>query len=213
MTSQIHNQQQDDSSCLTLEKLGNYINAELANAELLRVKSHLTTCDFCSDALDGLMSLPSIEQAEEAVTSLNTAIAKRLSISTKTVPLRWRYGMAAAAMAIAAIFFFFPRHDSFETLPHLEYLVSQYQPRGAQLEIVSPANDAQFRGAVKFTWRNNTKPLILEILNNQERLLATVEAQSEFTLGKHLAPGLYYWKLLSGEELLHVGKFFVLSGR
>lgn len=210
MTSQTHSKQQDDSSCLTLEKLGKYINAELANTELLHAKSHIASCDFCSDALDGLMSLPNIDHAEDAVASLNTAIIKRLSITTKAVPLRWKYGTVAAAMVVASIFFFFPRHDSFETLPHLEYLANQYQPRASQLEVVSPTNDAEFKGTVKFEWHTNIKPLILEILNNREHLLETVKVQSgEFTYGRHLAPGLYYWKLLSGEELLHVGKFRV----
>lgn len=83
--------------------------------------------------------------------------------------------------------------------------------RAATLEILAPKNSSDVRGEIIFQWQGEPPAgLQLKILNNREDALFTFTATgTQLVFKEALPPGLYYWKLETAEELLHVGKFYV----
>lgn len=83
--------------------------------------------------------------------------------------------------------------------------------RSENFEIESPQDDSVFKEqqSIPFKWRNNIK-LILTILDNQEEevFMKKVEGKT-FDFNSNLKPGVYYWKLETEEDLLHLGKFTI----
>lgn len=83
--------------------------------------------------------------------------------------------------------------------------------RSAVWEILSPANDYVYDHPFFFRWkRASPLALKLKILSNTNRVIYTFAVTGrEFLFNKPLSPGLYYWKLESSQDLLHVGRFRV----
>jgi hypothetical protein len=88
------------------------------------------------------------------------------------------------------------------------------QNRSEDIEIVSPtiAQQYTFPATVRFRFKiENPNFLTLLIYNNREKKLFEKNSISSasYTLEAHLSPGLYYWKLLKDNDLVHVGKFII----
>jgi hypothetical protein len=83
--------------------------------------------------------------------------------------------------------------------------------RSSSVEVTSPRVGEEVAGEVRFSWHGGSGPeYTLEVLTNQEaRLHSVTVRESRFVFEKKLEPGLYYWKLVDGGELVYVGKFFV----
>lgn len=93
--------------------------------------------------------------------------------------------------------------------PNLEDLV-QTQFRSTSIEVISPAIGEIVQTPVTFRWKQFEKKITIKILSNKElTLVSSTLSGSSFTTPKKFAPGLYYWKLETAEELLYVGKFLV----
>jgi hypothetical protein len=94
--------------------------------------------------------------------------------------------------------------------PNLEDLVGN-EMRSGGIEVISPLNGAVVAHSVAFEWKGEGKgPFVLKVLTNTEKVYASrTISEPHLTLALDLSPGLYYWKLESGGELLYVGKFFV----
>ncbi len=95
---------------------------------------------------------------------------------------------------------------------NLEYMIgSNY--RSKSVEVMTPANGETLEGRIHFSWKALSKDaLLLKILNNRNETLYTYPIDSDkertvFEFEERLKPGLYYWKLESGVDLVHVGKF------
>ncbi len=98
---------------------------------------------------------------------------------------------------------------NFEESPNLEDLV-QTEFRSTTINILSPAIGEIVRTPIIFRWKQYDKPLKIKILSNKERtLVASTVRGDSFTTTKKFAPGLYYWKLETDDELLFMGKFLV----
>lgn len=89
--------------------------------------------------------------------------------------------------------------------------------RSGGLSAIRPANGADFEigQRVVFSWQAQAEqPLTLRLLNNREEEVFSRAAKGgrlESPVG--LAPGLYYWKLETEDDLIYVGKFFVGNQR
>ena len=112
-----------------------------------------------------------------------------------------------------------PKTDAKQAAPkkfrvntNLEAMVNSHT-RSAVWQILSPVNDVFYQGLLKFSWKQvAVKPLKLKILNNLNTILFTFEVTGKgFLFSKSLPAGLYYWKLESSDDLLHVVRFRVLK--
>ncbi|MBN1302187.1 MAG: zf-HC2 domain-containing protein [Melioribacteraceae bacterium] len=104
--------------------------------------------------------------------------------------------------------------DNFVAAPDMEKFMNQKFRSGDVIEIISPENDLLADGKIIFEWKKTTdKLLTLKILDNREHTLISISPESDkFVLNpveKNLEPGLYYWKLETADELLHLGRFFI----
>ena len=82
---------------------------------------------------------------------------------------------------------------------------------------VQPANDETFKKSeIEFRWTPQEEyaelagPLELRIMNNkQDQLYSFRVSEDHLTFDKKLELGLYYWALLSEDEMIYLGRFFV----
>jgi hypothetical protein len=83
--------------------------------------------------------------------------------------------------------------------------------RSGRFEALSPGNDSTLTGFIRFSWKPAlTKSHTLKIADNGNYVLYTYDITGRtFIFKEKLPPGLYYWKVESEQELLHVGKFKV----
>lgn len=98
---------------------------------------------------------------------------------------------------------------NFEVSPNMEDLV-QTQFRSISVEVLAPEINEVVQQPIMFKWEDVGEPLTLKILSNKERTLLSVPAvTTTYTAQRKFAPGLYYWKLETEDELIYVGKFLV----
>ncbi len=102
--------------------------------------------------------------------------------------------------------------QNFERNPFYDSLVGQTLRTGVNgVENVSPGIDEEKSVPVTFEWTGMEETdLFLQLLNNRAELIhnETVTGSS-FTYDGSLDPGLYYWRLESEDELVHVGRFVI----
>jgi hypothetical protein len=106
--------------------------------------------------------------------------------------------------------------ENFQPSARLDNLIEQTYQSPKLLANVSPPNDANFANEILFRWEfqedggKYAGPLELRILNSKEDELFkfTVE-NNQFRFDKGLPPGVYYWALLTEEEMAYLGRFYV----
>ena len=100
--------------------------------------------------------------------------------------------------------------NSFAELPELEGLVAE-EMRSPGIDGVSPDIGSYVNQPVIFDWKSGGNvPVMLSVLTNRDSLVYRSRiGRLPHVLQRSLAPGLYYWKLESGGELVFVGKFLV----
>lgn len=103
------------SGCLSFEASRAYLEGQLDIDQRSEVDAHLSHCDFCKDAVDGLLLAQESVDINSLVGSLNTALLKRseerredqgilFSFSRGT---RWGWISAAASVVIIGLFSFY----------------------------------------------------------------------------------------------------------
>lgn len=98
---------------------------------------------------------------------------------------------------------------NFVESPNMEDLV-QTQFRSISVEVITPKAGDIVKQPVVFRWKGMNEPLMLKILSNKERVIASAQSLTDsYTAAKTLPPGLYYWKLETKDELVYAGKFLV----
>jgi hypothetical protein len=102
---------------------------------------------------------------------------------------------------------------AFAENPELELLLAS-TVMGDSVYEVQPQKGTVAKGEILFQWKTDEqRDFYIEILDNQKRKVhqATIQkGQMSYALKPDtLSAGLYYWKLLDAEELLHTGKFIV----
>ena len=101
-------------------------------------------------------------------------------------------------------------HSTFSINPNLEYMVNS-KSRSFVIQVQSPSNNSLVSEEIFFAWSKFTQEAInLIILNNRNEIVfSSLVNDNQIKFKGKLAPGLYYWKLESQNELYHIGKFIV----
>jgi hypothetical protein len=106
--------------------------------------------------------------------------------------------------------------ENFLPSARLDDLIKQTYQSPQLLARVSPANDASFANEILFEWEfqkdgeRYAGPLELRILYNKEDELFNFKVENnQFRFDKELSPGVYYWALLTENEMAYLGKFYV----
>jgi tetratricopeptide (TPR) repeat protein len=89
-------QGEKEMPCLTFEQMLGYVEKNLPPAKRVEVEKHLTSCEFCSEALEGFATFPEKAKLQSMVESLNEQIKARYATETapeaKTTPISKRTG-------------------------------------------------------------------------------------------------------------------------
>lgn len=103
---------------------------------------------------------------------------------------------------------------NFQHSAYLDNLISQTYQSSTAIQGVEPENDVNFNGEMLFKWqfpgdeRQQPNGLELRILNNKEQeLYGFLVEGMKFSFEDQIDPGVYYWALLSEEEMLYLGRF------
>jgi len=142
----------------------------------------------------------------------------------------WRWYVAAAAILLtlsASLFFLLDRpnyiaesesltsttegtHQAFAPHPVLENFINRRLRGNTSIEMLSPGISDTAQSPITFRWKSSAQYYRITILSNRnERLWNAQVEKPEATFVGDLSPGLYYWKVSSGNTVLGVGKFIV----
>jgi tetratricopeptide (TPR) repeat protein len=107
-----------ETPCLTFEQMLGYVEKNLSPAKRVEVEKHLTSCEFCSEALEGFAAFPEKAKLRPMVESLNEQIQARYAVEAEpearfsladrlqSVVAAIRNGVATVIDALAT-----PRHN------------------------------------------------------------------------------------------------------
>jgi hypothetical protein len=101
---------------------------------------------------------------------------------------------------------------NFTAYPIYEYAIDEAtRSTDYSINIISPKIGEDVKDGLQFRWETDYKgPLYLEIFTNRDSLIFNEQPEdNKLVSAKKLKPGLYYWKLISKDDLLYVGKFLV----
>ena len=152
----------------------------------------------------------SAESADSVAASASTQVAEAPPVVAPPVEPRLQ---KETEMKVPEIIEIDPRElyaANFESSPYLDEMLTDIS-RAPSVTVLSPKNDANFTADIRFQWEPlEAEALYLKILNNRgEALFDFTPTDNQFVLTEDLAPGLYYWKLETEEELIYLGRFFV----
>jgi len=143
----------------------------------------------------------------------------------------WRWYAAAAAILLtlsASLFFLLDRpgyiaesgqtvekqvddRQAFAPHPVLENFIHRRLRGKAFIEMLSPSIGDTVQSPIKFQWKGSANTYRITILSNRNAQLWNKKVdEHQATFFGDLSPGLYYWKISSGNTLLGVGKFVVM---
>lgn len=216
--------------------LADYLTGELSEKETAAFEEHYFECRDCFQELrlaEDAVNLIEKEGPEVLAIpdSWGSRTLKTLAKSfTRKPQVRPRWRFAAVAIAALALLIIIavpfgllkfedktpPLADNFLPSPHLDDLVNQTYQSGYIISNVLPENDTNLDAGILFEWQIEEDgvaykgPLHLRILDNKdEELFRFTVAGGQFRLNEELAPGLYYWALLTESEMVYIGRFYV----
>jgi hypothetical protein len=106
--------------------------------------------------------------------------------------------------------------ENFKPSAKFDNLMQQIYLSNIVLITVRPHNDANFKNEILFQWeiKKNDLPykglFELKIYDNKENTLHRFFIRNnQFQLNEALSPGLYYWSLMTEDEMVHLGRFYV----
>lgn len=199
-----------------------FLARTLSPEEAEAFSEHFFNCDVCYEQLRLREEMQNLIRAEGKVLFADahaTQHERRRRFALPALKLKW-FLVPAVAVAIIAFFIITQTKDgskqfsgpSFDESANLEDVIRHPTYRSSRLlRVISPANGAIISGQARFRWRTEYGgPIYWKLLDNKEKVVASDTTRNdEYELKKTtLPPGLYYWKLESDEDLLHVGKFF-----
>jgi TolA-binding protein len=89
--------------CIAEETLLRYSKNMLSLEELRSVEEHLTECELCSDALDGLMTGVNEKQFRSRVTSIRQTLRRKLQLNEKRETFPFTRALAIAATVLLLV--------------------------------------------------------------------------------------------------------------
>jgi len=76
-------QDHKETPCLAFEQMLGYVEKTLSPAKRAEVEKHLTSCEFCSEALEGFAAFPEKAKLPAMVESLNEQIEARYAVEAE----------------------------------------------------------------------------------------------------------------------------------
>jgi len=213
-----------------------YIAGTLSEEERESFDEHCFGCDICFQELrlreemaclikrEGkVLFADYLKQRETRTRGIFRSILDKLPYFVSTFQPRWIYATAGVAIFILCVVIyrgaFMPGtvdrvSNPFAVSPYLEEMIIDVS-RSYSLIVHMPQPGDTIAGDPFFQWEKiEIQPIHLKILNNRGEELFTVTPEGHRYIHRQkLEPGLYYWKLESEEDLLFVGKFFVVPER
>jgi hypothetical protein len=202
----------------------------------LQIQSHLDECGYCKGEVMSLYDLRSDDEPVDGAGHPYFGRRKRLQMTLYRVAAAIVLTLAVSAIAVY-VFRQQGLHVPDQAVPppvlptdsvsvpsdatdvyaarfvpseNLEGLVGGAL-RSASVDVKSPVVGERVGGQLRFEWMGGLGPeYSLEILTNTEEARFNVAVREQrYVLNEKLEPGLYYWKLIDGGELVYVGKFIV----
>ncbi len=204
-----------------------YLTGELAEAAMHEFEQHYFQCEECFQELkigQGAVNLIEREGAEVLAIPATWLEKARQALAVIFSRRQWAFALAAILLLAASITLLkylsqptAPESyaENFQPSPRLDDLMRQTYQSPTLLAQVSPPNDTNFVEEIFFQWRladeqNYAGAFELRLLNNRgEELYKFKTDARQFHLDKKLKPGLYYWSLLTENEMAHLGRFYV----
>lgn len=143
--------------CLPEELLIRYAEGKLSADEARRVEEHISECEFCSDALDGIMQGANAQHFHSQLSSIKKIVHKKVRESepSATFPITRRLAVAATLLLIAISAWYVQYlvnnneqkifSDQFEPypVPDLENDTQQFAPAEKEYKtVVQPSQNA-----------------------------------------------------------------------
>jgi len=213
-----------------------YLTGELSQAEMSEFEQHYFQCEACFQELKigrDAVNLIEREGPEVLAIPISGWEKVRQALSAVFSPRQWqtrpRWAFAFAALILLIViglplgylkyFSQTPSPESyaenFQPSSRLDNLIRQTYQSPTLFSQVEPANDSNFADEISFRWelpeeQKYAGAFELRILNNKEEEIYRFKAeQQRFHFDKKLAPGLYYWALLTENEMAYLGRFYV----
>jgi len=211
-----------------------YLTSELSEEEMAAFEQHYFECEACWRELKiGQAAVTLIENEGPAVLAIPVSWREKARQVPSEVFSRPQWAFAKVAIAALALLLFIglplgywkyfhktpsPEFyaENFHPSARLDDLIEQTYQSPKLLSNVSPPNDANFDDEILFRWElqddgaKYAGPLELRILNNKEdELFRFAVKNDQFRFDKKLPPGVYYWALLTAEEMAYLGRFYV----
>lgn len=220
------------------ELIASYLADELSESDKLAFEEHYFECGECLAELKVAAGAVQIIRQEGPEAFSESTSPASISVVTvrdffagliETVQRRLTLAVAVVLFLIIAvspfIYFQLTRSPSsgesyaanFEPSSVLESFMLQTLRSNQFVIDVQPANDETFKKSeIEFRWTVHEEyaeiagPLELRIMNNkQDQLYSFQVREDRLTFDKKLEPGLYYWAVLSEDEMIYLGRFFV----
>jgi hypothetical protein len=216
-----------------------YLSEELSESDKLSFEKHYFECEECFAELKAATDAVQVirQEGQRAFSKSTTSFASGLSTSVRkflthligAVQRRPAFVAAIALVvivALSALIYFQIVHNpsggaqyaaKFQPSPALESYMQQTLKSSQYVLEAHPPNNATFKKpAIEFGWTLQDEhaeiagPLELRILNNKQKQLYSFQVKgNRLAFDEKLDPGLYYWALLSENEMIYLGRFFV----
>ncbi len=218
--------------------IAGYVTEELSEKEMRDFEAHYFECSVCSEGVRLAAAAASILAEDgprvlaNAAGSPAKASAKLANVfgrSPEPASSSRRYvfpAFATAACAVVLMMLIFAPNDrrheenavvagNFTPEPYFENLATQVVRTGQASEQFSPENGANLDAEIRLEWRSGepsseAAPYEVVLYNNKrDEMLRSTVSGSQLTIHDDLPPpGIYYWALLTEDELVHVGWFY-----
>ena len=108
------------SGCLTTKVMLDYLDQKLNQDQENQVKSHLASCDLCSDAIEGIAGMEDRSSLTETIRSIDRSLLEMVraksdktekSNAAKSSGRLWYYISAAASVVLLIGFYFILRQS------------------------------------------------------------------------------------------------------
>jgi len=212
-----------------------YLRGNLAEAEMQSFEAHYPGCETCTLKLrleeetialieeEGhILFAECLQKDKQKVCKgiLEKWLAKLRDIDW-SLQKQWAFALCMAAVFITLVLVLQSSNndksssfiaENFYELPRYEEMINNPNYRaGYSVKVLSPSNNFNTNCKISFEWESDLNPpFYLNILDNRGKTLCSYKVEgTKYVFNVPIPAGLYYWKLESEDELLHVGKFFI----
>ncbi|MBL7882852.1 MAG: energy transducer TonB [Bacteroidia bacterium] len=112
MSTELKHKIYQTNECISENTFFDYIDKKLSSKEEHLIEKHMLDCDLCSDAYEGLL----LVKNKNRITTINSAIEKKLNPETKTIFFNFKVitSIAASIALLIVAVFLFKQYESKE---------------------------------------------------------------------------------------------------